>query len=741
MKKEDVYMGKMEPSWGGNKHIKYITFSVTDECNLRCTYCYFTHKTHKNVMSFEVAKAAVDDILSNDEYLQFDGVVWDFIGGEPTIEMELIDQISDYIVYKMYKGNHKWLSCYHFMLGTNGLLYDSSPMQQYIKKHGTNLYVALTIDGSKEKHDLSRIKKDGSGSYDDVARILPLWKKQFGGNGTKSTFSHNDLPYLKDSIIHLWNLGIKNIAANVVFEDVWKLGDVDIYRDQLYQLANYVIENDLWYDYSVRFFDPVVGTPRSEKEMRGNQCGTGTMMAISTSGDYYPCVRFMPSAMTKNSFGKIGDIHSGVEPDKLRGFAALTTYNQSPQKCLDCTISGGCSWCSGFNYDASSIGTIFERQTFLCELHKANVEVNKYLWRQYELRKGKISPHRYQKMTTLSKRNRYLYIYSNSHFPSICGYYNHSKHIYNMDDKLLEKAFNYCEDNNYVPVFCGFKNLPNNYYGYQIITYKDYISKEDRIHDSCIPQLLITEEELTKELSIPNLIKNFIVHCEKDRLSCLIEKLHYIYGDNHNVNLNIMITENQCDVTPEHFVSEYDKFLCELKNIIISEWKNKNYININILTNELFANNNRYCGAGESSLFLSPDGNFYLCSAFYNQNQGGIIGNIEEGINNIYQNSCNMDSAPLCKDCNIRHCSRCIFKNKTKTGEISIPSEEQCVTSYLEYKYSKELAKEITDNNIFLPFEINKKLSYIAYPDPLEKTRGSGYMSRHLNTLVNKMEK
>ena len=88
MKLETVYMGKMEPSWGDNKKIKYITFSVTDDCNLRCAYCYFTHKTDKNKMSFDVAKSAVDDILSNDEFKAFDGVVWEFIGGEPTLEMD-----------------------------------------------------------------------------------------------------------------------------------------------------------------------------------------------------------------------------------------------------------------------------------------------------------------------------------------------------------------------------------------------------------------------------------------------------------------------------------------------------------------------------------------------------------------------------------------------------------------------------------------------------------------------------
>jgi len=30
-------MGTLTPSWGNKKNIKTITFSVTDECNLRCT--------------------------------------------------------------------------------------------------------------------------------------------------------------------------------------------------------------------------------------------------------------------------------------------------------------------------------------------------------------------------------------------------------------------------------------------------------------------------------------------------------------------------------------------------------------------------------------------------------------------------------------------------------------------------------------------------------------------------------
>ena len=39
----------------GNKKVKQITFQVTEDCCLRCTYCYQNNKT-KNKLSWETAK-------------------------------------------------------------------------------------------------------------------------------------------------------------------------------------------------------------------------------------------------------------------------------------------------------------------------------------------------------------------------------------------------------------------------------------------------------------------------------------------------------------------------------------------------------------------------------------------------------------------------------------------------------------------------------------------------------------
>lgn len=158
-----------------------ITFCVTEECNLRCKYCYLIHKNNVKKMNFETAKKAVDYFLSARDIYNELSVVWDFIGGEPFLEIDLIDKISDYIKEQMYLTNHPWFDNYVFNFSTNGLLYSSKAVQNYIAKNKRHVSIGISVDGNKVKHDLQRVYQNGKGSYDDVVKNVPLWQKQFKG--------------------------------------------------------------------------------------------------------------------------------------------------------------------------------------------------------------------------------------------------------------------------------------------------------------------------------------------------------------------------------------------------------------------------------------------------------------------------------------------------------------------------------------------------------------------------------
>ena len=76
---------------------KNITFVVTENCNLRCTYCSECGKNQTKRMTKEVARKAVDTILDQkklNKYIDFNKhkcVILEFIGGEPLLEIDIID--------------------------------------------------------------------------------------------------------------------------------------------------------------------------------------------------------------------------------------------------------------------------------------------------------------------------------------------------------------------------------------------------------------------------------------------------------------------------------------------------------------------------------------------------------------------------------------------------------------------------------------------------------------------------
>ena len=125
------------------------------------------------------------------------------------------------------------------------------------------------------------------------------------------------------------------------------------------------------------------------------------------------------------------------------------------------------------------------------------------------------------------------------------------------------------------------------------------------------------------------------------------------------------------------------------------------------------------CGAGATSITLAPNGKFYICPAFYYNDDNEFVGDFEIGlaIKNIqlYQ----LDHSPICRHCDAWQCKRCIWLNKKTTHEVNTPSHEQCVIAHIERNTSRELLNSIHkhDNN----FSVKEEIKEIDYLDPFEK--------------------
>lgn len=366
---------------GGSKSVKNIIFIVTKDCQLACKYCYLVGKNSNEKMTWEIGKQTIDYILN--EFSQSKGIILDFIGGEPFLEIELIDRICDYFKVEAYKRELACFNNYRFNVSTNGINYNSPKVQEFICKNKKHVSIGITIDGTKRKHDLNRIWKGTNkerGSYDDVLKNIPLWLEQIPNAETKVTISSADIPYIKESVLHLYSLGIHEVNINCVFEDVWKEGDDILFEEQLMELADAIIDGGYYKDYVCSFFTEHIGKPMNMQLENQNWCGAGKMLAVDAEGNFYPCMRFAKYSLRSKDALIIGNVHDGIDKNKLRPFLTLDRCTQSKQECIDCEVASGCAWCQGENYDAADTPTIYQRSTAICKMHKARVRANNYYW-------------------------------------------------------------------------------------------------------------------------------------------------------------------------------------------------------------------------------------------------------------------------------------------------------------------------------------------------------------------------
>lgn len=180
--------------------------------------------------------------------------------------------------------------------------------------------------------------------------------------------------------------------------------------------------------------------------------------------------------------------------------------------------------------------------------------------------------------------------------------------------------------------------------------------------------------------------------------------------------VNIVLTD------VEHFTdndfSKYKDILTILSSNVEKMYVNGRSPQLNILTDRMMLDGMNNCGAGDTNITLAPDGNFYVCPAFYQAADGYAVGSLKGGLDIKNKQLYKLDHAPLCRNCDAYQCRRCVWLNRKTTLEVNTPSHEQCVVAHLERNASRELLNNIRKHGMFLPDK--KEIKEIDYLDPFE---------------------
>lgn len=212
----------------------------TEQCNLRCPYCYedFKHGT----MSQETQDALMNWLRKNLRNYTELSVSW--FGGEPLLAKDVIASLSQ----RMLDLCHQARKPFSASITTNGTLLDLDTFAMLQKYRITGIQV--TLDGPKETHD----KVKGIGSYDKViSNLLAIRDKVKSShsiyisvrtNVTKDTLSTMD-KYL-DKLAELF---ANDCKFGFYFRPVgnWKMDEhfslSSSLLDSLFELYNPIIEH------------------------------------------------------------------------------------------------------------------------------------------------------------------------------------------------------------------------------------------------------------------------------------------------------------------------------------------------------------------------------------------------------------------------------------------------------------------------------------------------------------------
>lgn len=360
-----------------------VTFQITSSCNLRCDYCYECNKSDE-VMSIETGKKICDLLtkeIDKDEGMlgrkTLRGLSLEFIGGEPLLYVDLIDQIMQYFFNKLIDVRPELVPYVRLNITTNGVNFLEPKVQNFIKRYYNIMSITVSLDGIKELHDAHRTDKNGKGSFSQAYAAFQK-AKDYGWYHSKMTFSQESLPYIYRSIVFMVNEGLREINCNCTYEPEYTPNDARILYSEIKKIADFLFKNGIS-DRYITFVDKNLGAKNKDNH---NYCGgTGNMLSFAPDGKAYPCLRYQPISLGERARNwVIGDylgIYNTPDTLKIKDYLDSVTYeSQSTEECINCSISAGCGWCSAYNYQ--SMGDVNKRNTNYCWAHRGQVLAHLY---------------------------------------------------------------------------------------------------------------------------------------------------------------------------------------------------------------------------------------------------------------------------------------------------------------------------------------------------------------------------
>jgi uncharacterized protein len=345
-----------------------FTFYLTEECNIRCAYCF--QKRRKRRLELSSIQKALE--FFQDDFQ--DGCYISFYGGEPLLAFDAIRAtIAPIENNPILKRKH-----FRYSISTNGTLLDDD-MLRFLNDH--RFQVNLSHDGTAQ--DITRPSGMNSFILEAMDRLIRLPGIEFS---TNSVFVPATVSDLYRSARFLVDRGVRNCQLTHSIIHSWDSEALKRLREELRELREYLLA------YNRRYHAIPVENFRNPLTPGLFACAAGQdRLALAADGRLWGCRFFADFFADREGlpefddycFGHIQEFIAGcadVYPLKSRNYAELRmdNFSSGEQECRKCPRLPICDVCPATA--AYSTGTIGKIPPWRCEMKKIWQEEIAHFW-------------------------------------------------------------------------------------------------------------------------------------------------------------------------------------------------------------------------------------------------------------------------------------------------------------------------------------------------------------------------
>lgn len=300
-----------------------ITINPTLDCNLRCWYCYESHRKD-SVMKKEVLKNTMKFFEKRIELPSVKTVNLSFFGGEPLLGfqhamlplLEFVSQKCD-LHQKFFSYN----------ITTNATLLSRSRLLQLLGV-SNNFHLQIPFDGGKDYHDSTKHYPNGTGSFERVVRNVKFALEHKISTTIRCNYTNDNISSFH-SLLDEFKEYSKENTLYISFQKVWQVQK----KPETSKVLNDLREHATSLGFHTNLDDPDYRIMRCYADYSDN-------IVINYNGDVYHCTaRNFTSENSEGHINANGDIIPSENSKKRQQKRFL-------KSCYSCGILPICGVCS-----------------------------------------------------------------------------------------------------------------------------------------------------------------------------------------------------------------------------------------------------------------------------------------------------------------------------------------------------------------------------------------------------------